>query len=274
MLRLGWFSTGRGEGSRGFLRLIQGEVQAGTLDARIEFVFSSREHGEAEGSDCFFRLVEGYGLPLITLSSQRYRREHGGGPISRHRDAYHREVMRLISGYQPDICVLAGYMLITSVEMCHRYTMLNLHPALPSGPPGTWQEVIWKLVEQKASQSGVMVHVATEVLDAGPVVTYCSFPIRGGAFDPLWREIESRSLESLRAEGEGQPLFKQIRLEGMRRERPLLLETLKALAQRRLRVCGTEVFDERGGLVSGVCLNDEVDAFLSTRPALESGADR
>lgn len=262
MLRLGWFSTGRGEGSRGFLRLTQGQIESGSLDARIEFVFSNREPGEAEGSDTFFKQVEGYGIPLVTLSSRRFRKEHGGGRMPQHRDAFHQEVMRLISRFQPDICVLAGYMLITSPEMCRRYTMLNIHPALPGGPRGTWQEVIWELIEQKADQSGVMVHVATEELDAGPVLTYCSFPIRGGAFDPLWRHTEGRSIDELKAEGEEQPLLKLIRQEGMKREGPLLVETLKALAEGRLKIVDRRVFDASGAPAGGICLNEEVEQFL------------
>ena len=99
MLKLGWFSTGRGEGSRGFLKLVHDRIQTGDLDARIEFVFSNREPGEAEGSDLFFKQVESYGLPLVTLSSQRYRREHGGGPMSRHRVLFHAEVIQLIATF-------------------------------------------------------------------------------------------------------------------------------------------------------------------------------
>ena len=258
MLRLGWFATGRGEGSRGFLNLVQGHIASGSLDAPIEFVFSNREHGEAEGSDTFFRLVEGYGLPLITLSSRRYRREHGGGPMSAHRDGFHSEVMRLISGFSPDVCVLAGYMLIASAEMCRRYSMVNVHPSLPRGPAGTWQEVIWELIGQGARESGVMVHVATEELDAGPVLTYCSYPIRGGGFDRLWQVAEGRSVEELRAEGEEQPLFGKIRQEGLRRERPLLLETLRAISDGRLRISRGRVFNAEGEPVSEMCLNEEV----------------
>ena len=261
MLKLGWFSTGRGEGSSGFLELIQGQIAADSLDARIEFVFSDREKGQSEGSDLFFGMVEDHGLPLVTLSSDRYRIEHGGGPMSRHRGAFHDEVIRLLSGFHPDIIVLAGYMLITSPEMCQRYPMINVHPALPGGPAGTWQQVIWRLIEQKASLSGVMIHVATKVLDAGPVLTYCTYPIRGAAFDALWREAEGRPIDDIRADGEDQPLFKEIRREGMRREGPLLLETLRALADRKLRVSGGHVFDAGGARVRGLCLDEAVGRF-------------
>ena len=72
MLRIGWFSTGRGAGSQGLLRFV-GE-RLGDIDARIEFVFSNRAPGEAEGSDAFFRLAGELGLPLVTHSSARFRR--------------------------------------------------------------------------------------------------------------------------------------------------------------------------------------------------------
>lgn len=265
MLKLGWFSTGRGEGSRGFLELVQGQIAAGKLDARIEFVFTNRERGEAEGSDRFQELVKGYGIPLVSLSSQRYQREHGGGPWARHRDGFHHQAMEMLSGYRPDVCVLAGYMLITSGEMCRRYSMLNLHPALPGGPKGTWQQVIWQLIERHADRSGVMVHVATEELDAGPVAGYCSFPIRSGDFDPLWKAVEGRPVSELQREGEEQPLFKRIRAEGLRRERPLLLAVLRALAAGELRVSAGQVVDGSGRPAKPKDMNAEVERLLAGR---------
>ena len=63
MLNVGWLSTGRGEGSLGLLRFVQDRILAGKLAARIQFVFSNRAPGEAEGSDRFFDQVNEYGLP-------------------------------------------------------------------------------------------------------------------------------------------------------------------------------------------------------------------
>ena len=260
MLKLGWFSTGRGEGSLGLLRTVQEAIESGELPARMEFVFSNREPGEAEGSDRFQRQVQDFGTPLVTLSSQRFRREQGGGPFARHRANFDREVMRLLEPYSPDVSVLAGYMLITAGELCNRYTMLNLHPALPGGPVGTWQDVIWNLIEQGAGEAGAYMHLATEDLDRGPVLTYCSFPIRGGEFDYLWLQIKGRSVEDLQAsEGEEQPLFRLIREEGVKRERPLVLETLKAFAAGRVRVVDRQVVDGAGNPIDGLCLNDAIE---------------
>jgi len=229
MLRIGWFSTGGGEGSRGLLRLVQESIGRGLLEARIEFVFSNREAGEAEGSDQFFKLVQSYRLPLVTLSSTRFRRSRGGGPFARHREEYDRQVMALLREYQPDIGVLAGYMLIVGPEMCHSYPLLNLHPALPEGPMGTWREVVWQLIEQRARLTGAMVHLATQEVDRGPVVAYCTVPVTGPLFDHHWQALAQQDLAQVRStQGEQLPLFQQIRQIEYQREPYLLLETLRA----------------------------------------------
>ena len=268
MLRIGWFSTGRGEGSRGLLQFVADAIEAGKLDATIEFVFSNREPGEAEGSDAFFGLIRSYSLPLVTLSSARYRREHGGGPMSRHREGFDQEAMALLEGYQPDVCALAGYMLICSGEMCRRYPLLNLHGALPDGPTGTWQSVIWELIETGATRTGAMIHMATEEVDRGPVLSHCELPIVGGAFDEARTALDGRSIERIRSdEGEENGLFKLIRAEGYRREPYLLLATLGAVADGRVRVRPGEALDANGEPwanthSAGLSLTQEIEAAL------------
>ena len=56
--KIGWFSTGRGAGSYGLLQAVQSAIMAGELDARIEFVYCSRERGETEATDAYLDLVE------------------------------------------------------------------------------------------------------------------------------------------------------------------------------------------------------------------------
>ena len=92
------------------------------------------------------------------------------------RPDFDRLALDALDDYHPDICVLAGYMLILSEEMHHRFPFLNLHPALPDGPIGTWQEVTWELIDRRATRTGAMIHLATEALDRGPVVSYCTVP--------------------------------------------------------------------------------------------------
>lgn len=263
MLNLGWFSTGRGPGSRALLTTVQEGIQRGEIDARILFVFCNRETGEAEGSDLFHQLVKSYSLPLICFSSRRFKSEMRHLDREAWRLEYDREIMKRIAHFRPELCVLAGYMLIVGKEMCHSYNMLNLHPAPPGGPAGTWQEVIWHLIENKAREAGAKMHLATEELDLGPTVTYFTFPIQGGVFQKHWKEIEGRSLKELKARiGEELPLFKLIRQHELARELPLVVATLKAFAEGRLRIENGQVLDEKGKTIQGYCLNQEVNARI------------
>lgn len=268
MLSIGWFSTGRGPGSQGLLRFVQDRIQQGRLDAGIQFVFSNRAPGEAEGSDQFFRLVHDYGLTLFTHSSAQFRRSHEG-PFARHREEYDAQVMELLQDCRPDICVLAGYMLIASGAMCRRYPLLNLHPALPNGPTGTWQEVIWQLMEQRATHTGAMMHLATEEVDRGPLVSYCTTPIVGPDFEPCWRELAGREVPQIKADpGEEFPLFQKIRQAEYRREPYLVLETLRAVAEGKVVIYKGRVLDPLGRplaetMPGGICLDREIDQAMA-----------
>ena len=262
MLTIGWFATGRGEGSLGLMRFVQDRILKGQIDARVQFVFSNRERGEGEGSDKFFDQVRSYGLPLVNFSSQKFRRALGG-PIAVHRLEYDREVMERLQGFSPDVCVLAGYMLIVGREMCHRYTMLNLHPALPTGPIGTWQEVVWSLIESGARETGAMVHLVTEDVDRGPVVSYFTLPIVGGPFDDCWRDTKGKSSTELKATyGEELPLFRLIRQEEYRREPYLLADTLNALSEGDVVVRNGQVLDSSGARIGGLCLDRQITEAL------------
>ena len=264
MLRLGWFSTGRGGGSRGLLSVVADAIQRGELDAEIAFVFCNREPGEHSGSDEYMTLVQGYGIPLVTHSSQRFRKEQGAPNLASVREAYDREVMALLAELTTDLNVLAGDGLIFGAEMAQKHVSLNLHPATPDGPIGTWQQVIWELIANKALESGTIIHIATEDLDRGPPASYVSFPIHGQGFDDLWAAVAGKDIDALKEKhGEELPLLQHIRAEGLRRERPLLLETLKVFASGRLSIADRLVVDSDGTPTSPICLNDEVERTLA-----------
>ncbi|GAH20902.1 unnamed protein product, partial [marine sediment metagenome] len=177
---------------------------------------------------------------------------------------YDREVMNRLQGSSADLCVLAGYMLIVGEEMCHRYNMINLHPAAPGGPKGTWQEVIWQLIDNQAEATGVMMHLVTPELDEGPPATYCTFPIRGKPFDRYWDEIKGHPVEEIRErEGESNRLFRLIRKHGLAREFPLIISTLKAFGQGKIKITtGKKVVDSKGKPIKGYNLTDEIDKQL------------
>jgi phosphoribosylglycinamide formyltransferase-1 len=266
MLSIGWFSTGRGPGSRRLLAAAHDEIASGRLNATITTVFCNRAPGEDENTDRFLEQVRGYGLPLVSLSSRDFRRRRGEKPVRKGetlpewRSDYDREAMRLLGPHHFDIGVLAGYMLIFTEEFLQKYNLLNLHPAAPGGPKGIWQDVIWQLIESRAETAGVMMHLATPQLDEGPPVTYCAYPIRGPDFDPLWRQAEGRTVEDIMAaEGEANPLFTEIRRHGVARELPLVIETLRAFADARIRIAEKHPTDATGNPIPPFDLTPEIE---------------
>ncbi len=269
MLRIGWFATGRGEGSQKLLRAAVEAVREGRLDAEIVFVFSNRERGQFDVTDMFFDQVESYGIPLITLSDARFRRAHKGEtakkgqPLPAWRTEYDRAAVELLRPHDYEIGMLAGYMLIGTEPLMSHRPLLNLHPAAPGGPAGTWQDVTWDLIAQRAPQSGVRVHLGTLALDAGPIVTYCTYPLTGANIDLLWHSIEQRGVDEIRAtDGEENPLFQEIRRRGAARELPLVVETLRAFADGRLRLDGGRIVAGETKVVGGYDLTPEIEATL------------
>ncbi len=270
MYQLGWFSTGRDKAARDLLKAVNSSIKQREIKAEIAFVFSNREPGESEESDLFFERVEDYHIPLACFSYQKFTASKGAlitgqtGTLPLWRLDYDREVMNRLQDFHPDLCVLAGYMLIVGKEMCRRYNMINLHPAAPGGPTGTWQEVIWQLIDNKARKTGVMMHLVTPELDKGPPVTYCTFPIRGKPFDRHWDEIERHPLSEVKkGEGGNNPLFKLIRQHGLAREFPLIISTLKAFSLGKIKItAGKKVVDSEGKPINGYNLTDEINELV------------
>jgi len=270
MYQLGWFSTGSDKAARDLLKAVNSSIRRSEIEAEIAFVFSNREPGESEESDLFFKLVEDYHIPLICFSYQKFKAKQSTpatdqtGTLPLWRLDYDREVMNRLQDFHPDLCVLVGYMLIVGREICQRYNMINLHPAALGGPTGTWQEVIWQLIDNKAHETGVMMHLVTPELDKGPPVTYCNFPIRGKSFDRYWNEIERRPLSEVKnGKGENNPLFRLIRQHGLARELPLLISTLKAFSQGKIKMTADKkVIDSDGRPISGYNLTNEINEVV------------
>ena len=261
-LRLGWLSTGRGPGSRGLLEAAHKAISNGTLNASIDYVLCTRARGEAEGSDMFLDQAESYGLTTISLSLRDYRQHQADDPAWRGR--YNADLLAAIQGRPVDALVFAGLMLILSEDIINAFPALNLHPALPGGPVGAWQDVIWELIRHDAVETGVMVQLSTAEVDKGPVIAWCRFPIRGPEFDTLWDEIAGQSVDTLRQEhGEEHPLFAKIRQGGLHREALTLVEALRQIADGNVQIDGGVVRDANGQpLENGLDITDKIEAAI------------
>ncbi|MBE0477569.1 formyl transferase [Candidatus Aerophobetes bacterium] len=249
--KIGWFSTGRDKQARLLLQESHEAAKQGKIgDASISYVFSNSEREENKESDKFIDLVNRLGIAFVSFSSTKFKsglRKKGLKDIksgnfeliNRWRALYDREIVKKVQEYPAEAIFLAGYMLILGEKICEKFPILNLHPALPCGPKGTWQEVIWQLIEKKERESGIMIHRVTCELDAGPAITYCKFSLRGEMFDPLWKKMQEKlkhkTLTQIKKEeGEKEPLFKAIREEQKKREIPLVISTLHLLGEAKI----------------------------------------
>ena len=250
MLNIGWFSTGRDEAARQLFQAVQDKSRSGDINGKITFVFSNREPGESKESDLFFELVYSYHIPLIYISHKVFMTDIDEENLridEQWRIKYDSEVNKKIEPFSPDLCVLAGYMLIVSEDLCRRYDMINLHPAPPDGPAGSWQEVIRTLIQNKSETAGAMMHLVTPELDRGPVISYCLFPIKDEPFARYWQSDDKDML------------FRLIRQHELAREFPLIILTLQALSRGEVDIEDGKIIDAQGKSISGYDLSGKVD---------------
>jgi phosphoribosylglycinamide formyltransferase-1 len=269
MFRVGWFSSGRDQAAIDLFTGVADRIDRGLIPGRIAYVFCDREPGESEASDRFLDAVRGRGIPLVTNSSNKLRAliKAKVPELGAFRETFEAQIIGQIRNFAAEVVVMAGYRLIVSPRLCEAFLCLNLHPAVPGGPAGTWQEVMWQLMADDAKEAGAMMHLATPMLDAGPPVTYFCFPLTGEEFEPLWADFNRKRGEQSFAEiqakeGKGEPLFVKIRQEELRRESPLILLTVKNLANGHLTLSRLGVHFEDRLLPQGVDLSEEVEDFL------------
>jgi folate-dependent phosphoribosylglycinamide formyltransferase PurN len=269
---IGWFSTARDRAALDLFDAVLGGIRDGRVRSEFRYVFTN---GSPDRNPLVNELkdrAQSAGIPFIRFPSSSFLpedRTHGQEDketLHKWRIAYDREVMKRLAPFSSDCIVLAGYMLIVGAEMCSKHTMINLHPALPTGPAGSWQSVIHRLIRTNAEETGVMIHVVTEHLDSGPPLAYCRFSIQGGPFQALWEEIRDTDLERLtKREIEGTRLFREIRRQGFVREIPLLLATLEKLSRGELRIENHRVLQGPARLHDGLDLSVEIEAAIRER---------
>jgi phosphoribosylglycinamide formyltransferase 1 len=282
-LRIGWFSTGRDTAARNLLEAVHGELVSSKLPATIEWIYCHRETGDAPANEeyrqreLFFDLAASLNIPVATLSHIKFMPElrkrgiqespsaaEASPALEEWRNLYGQEVMKTVRILPAvDIVVMAGYMLIIGDPELEGLPLVNIHPALPWGPQGTWQEVIHQLIDEDAQEQGIMVHLVTKELDRGPVISYCRFPIKGKVWNDLWedwkRDIRPEDSREIR---ENHPLFKKIRSEGEIRELPLLRGAIRELAYENIVVRDRKIFAGGKQQQEGVDLTSVIEEVV------------
>ena len=270
-------------------------IVEGSLNGTIECVFCTRERGEAEGSDEFLDQAEGFGLRTTSLSYRSFKKRYSTD--SSWRRYYDEAILALINRFRVDALVFAGLLLVVGNDIVEEIPSLNLHPAAPNGPVGTWSEVIGTLIRENATESGVSVQLATPELDKGPVIAFSRFPVQGPDYMSLrqasidrWARFFAQTKESVPQDSgassektlldsfwlgflsglkgkldlESDPLVAKIRQEGLRREALTLVAALRQIADGNVILADGEVRSADGSPLSGgLDITDEIEGLLA-----------
>lgn len=287
-MKIGIFSTFIEPAALDLVKTVQDAVNTGEIpNTEIAFVFSNRQIGDSPTTDKILAALDGHSIPLISFSAPRFKpemrkkakEEENSGLMNEWRNRFGEEVLKRLP--DTDIDLLLGDMYIWGNNMCTERNGINLHPALPTGPKGEWYKVIWQLIQERAKETGVMMHKVTPELDRGPAVTFCRFPIRGYQFDSLWNQLPKDPEEVMRAIKQGlwekektqHPLHRRIREHGLTREFPLIIQTAKSFAEGDIRTEGESIVDRLGRpFQKGYDLTRQIDEIV--RPALEGVVSR
>ena len=231
---VGWLSTGNGEGSLGLLK--KGIELVNENKIEIKYIFTNRESGEKKGSDRFIDFAKSNNIKVISYSSQKYKKIKNSD-WKNLRKSYDQEVLKKINPFKVDFIVAAGYMLFSPI-ICQHYKILNIHPALPDGPKGTWKTVIKELIKIESKFSGVSLHLMTPDLDEGPNLSFCKFSINDNNLHEYWEDAKKcpNSIEETK-------LFKKIREIIVKNERNLLLETLDKISSNEIDIDKPNQYD-------------------------------
>jgi phosphoribosylglycinamide formyltransferase-1 len=162
MTRLVVLASGTGTN----LQAILDACADGRLPAGVAAVVSNRA-----GSGALQRAADA-GVPFVHVAP------HTGEP----RADYDARLADIVSGFDPDWVVLAGWMRVLSMSFLGWFPgmVVNLHPALPGQLPGVDAvERAWCEAQAgQRDQTGVMVHlVPNEGIDDGPVLATATVSI-------------------------------------------------------------------------------------------------
>ena len=105
------------------------------------------------------------------------------------REGFDAEMVRVLSSYNPDLVVLAGFMRILSPVFVNAFPgkILNIHPSLLPKSPGL--NTHERVLESSDNIHGITVHFVDESLDGGPICAQSSLEITTRSVKQLEQQI-------------------------------------------------------------------------------------
>ena len=142
------------------LQAIIDAVDSGVItNTKIAGVISNNKNAYA------LERAEKHGIPNQCISPKDYES----------REIFNQEFMKAVDALQPDLIVLAGFLVVIPAEMIAKYRnrMINIHPSLIPAFCGTGfygLKVQRKALERGVKVVGATVHFVDEGTDTGPII--------------------------------------------------------------------------------------------------------
>ena len=166
-------------GSGSNLQALLDAAACGTLEAEVAVVVSHR----ADAGALARAAAAGVATVSLPLADRR-------DPVER--EAYDRQLTAVIGAFEPDLIVLAGWMLILGPRFLNTFPgrIVNVHPALLPDDEGIevltshgrlpalrGPRTVRDALRQRLPATGATVHYVTSVVDCGPVILREEVPI-------------------------------------------------------------------------------------------------
>ncbi|MCF7222464.1 phosphoribosylglycinamide formyltransferase [Marilutibacter chinensis] len=192
-------------------------IAGGDLAAEVVGVFSDRSRAGA------VERARAAGIPAVSLRPRDFDT----------RAAFDEALFSRVDDVQPDLIVCAGYMRLLSADVveAREGRMINIHPSLLPAFKGLHTHQL--ALDAGATEHGASVHFVTAELDGGPVIAQARVPV-----------LPDDDVERLSA-------------RVLAREHPLLLATVGALVEGRVRLVDGQVCDHGRPLAAPLQLGDD-----------------
>jgi phosphoribosylglycinamide formyltransferase-1 len=148
-----------GNGSN--LRAILEQHRAKAWPAEIVGVISNRP--DAYG----IQIAKDFKIPVEVIDHTQFSNRSG----------FDQELFKLVSSYQPDLVILAGFMRMLGDQFVESFAgrLMNIHPSLLPSFPGLRTHTA--AIKAGVKWHGATVHFVTKEMDVGPIITQGIVPV-------------------------------------------------------------------------------------------------
>ena len=270
------------------LATIDEAIESGVVEGEVPLVFCDKKEGQSEAVDSRIERIRQLkhlsNLVFLPPSSVNL----SGGKLEK-RLQYDAVAAEALAGSGASSFLNIGWMRIMTPLIHEPFDIVNLHPAIPeTGPKGMWPDVMREQAERPLkdvaytdspdvdaimqnmhNKAGGMLHLVSEELDHGQVLSWYEFQLTTQRLYKLWgrnaENVRRYGMEAAKKMSYFNELTAEIRREQVQGEHPLLVLTYSHLSRGDWRIRDRILYTAEGPQVCGVRMSREIKRYLRDR---------